>query len=263
MLFFKRILKEPAPPPVAAGKVPAVERRRMRRYVVNPQFPLKAVLSSSGRGDTASPTGQPKPTWKWEGRLINCSTAGARIQMSPANKVGARDLCSLRLMVEEFQLTIPCHISNITEEKEGVVFGLVHDITEEGTRKAYGQLLEVLALGSTLKLQIKSSEPDATGYLVEHYSSDRPARLTVWRLPAGGGVVAFEFLLKDSLVRVVAGQEVEYRDASDGRKAPPARALEIKRLFHWVVPNVAESVPEEVRRILKHHAAGDQEKAPA
>jgi len=263
MLFFKRILKEPKPAPATGRTTPPMERRRTRRFVVNPQFPLKAVLSFNGRNDTASPTGEPRPAWKWEGRLINCSEQGARIQMNPGSKVGARDLCDLQLMVEEFQLTVPCRISNIAVETGGLVFGLQHDITDEETRKAYGQLLEVLALGSALKLQIKAAEPDATGYLMEHYSSNRPARLTVWRLPAGGGMVSFEFRLKDSLVRATAGQGMEYRNATDGRTATPAKALEIKRLFQWVVPNIAETVPADVRQILKQYAAGDPEKPPA
>jgi len=254
MLFFKRILKESEAAP-ADGKAPQVERRRSRRYLVNARFPLKAVLSFSGRNDTASPTGHPRPPWKWEGRLIDCSEQGARIQMESGRKVGARDLCDLRLTVEEFNLTVPCHISNITGQGETLQFGLQHDFADDGTRKAYVQLLEVLALGSALRLESKTSKPDESGYLVEHYASDRPARLTVWRLPKDRGVVAFEFLLKDCLVRTVAGQPVEYRSATDNRPATAAKAREIKRLFQWVVPNVALEVPEDVRRILRRSSA--------
>lgn len=253
MLFFKRILNEAEPAP-DGGKVPPVERRRTRRYLVNPKFPLKAVLSFSGRNDTMSPTGQPRPAWKWEGRLVDCSEQGARIHMSDARKVSARDLCDLRLTVEEFNLTIPCRISNISGKETDLQFGLLYDYMDEAPRKAYRQLLDVLALGSALVLKSKAAKPDASGYLVEHYTSDRPARLTVWRLPKDKGVVAFEFLLMDYLVRTVAGEGVEYRNAADGRPVTPAKAQEIKRLFQWVVPNVAEAVPADVRRILRRHA---------
>lgn len=254
MLFFKRILKDSEATP-APGKAPPVERRRSRRFIVNPKFPLKAVLNFNGRNDTASPTGLPRPTWKWECRLIDCSEQGARIQMNAARKVNARDLCDLRLTVEEFQLTIPCRIAHIIGQEADLQFGLHHDLADEATRKAFGQLIEVLALGSALRLQGKTAKPDASGYLVEHYASDRPAHLTVWRLPQNQGVVGFEFLLKDSLVRVVAGEEMEYRNAATGRTVTPAKALEIKRLFQWVVPNIAEAVPADVRRILRRHAA--------
>ncbi|HWA26817.1 MAG TPA: PilZ domain-containing protein [Lacunisphaera sp.] len=254
MLFFKRILKEGQPVPIE-GKAPQVERRRTRRYAVNSKFPLKALLSFGGRNDTTSPTGHPRPAWKWEGRLVDCSEHGARIQMNPGQKVGARDLCDLRLTVEEFNLTIPCHISNITGEGEKLQFGLQHNIEDEATRKAYAQLLEVLALGSALRLESRTNKPDESGYLVENYSSDRPARLTVWRLPKDRGVVAFEFLLKDCLVRTVAGQPVEYRSARDNRPVTAAKAREIKRLFQWVVPNIAPEVAEDVRKILRRYSA--------
>src|SRR5262249_42515308 len=139
MLFFKRILKEGEAAP-ADGKSPPVERRRSRRYLVNSKFPLKAVLSFSGRNDTVSPTGHPRPAWNWEGRIVDCSGQGARIQLNSGLKVGARDLCDLKLTVEEFNLTIPCHISNITGQGETLQFGLQHDIADDETRRAYAQL---------------------------------------------------------------------------------------------------------------------------
>jgi len=64
-----------------------------------------------------------------------------------------------------------------------------------------------VALGSTLRLRTKTPKPDDSGYLVEKYASSRPSRLTVWRHPTGGMVSAFEFILKDSLVRAAVGQQ--------------------------------------------------------
>ncbi|MBI2497251.1 MAG: PilZ domain-containing protein [Opitutae bacterium] len=253
MLFFKRILKEPEP---VAKDVPRVERRSTRRFAVNPKFPLKAVLSFVGRDDTGAPMSNSRHGWHWKGRLIDCSEQGARIQMGPTLKVEARDLCDLMLTVDDFELTIPCHISNIREQAEGMVFGLKHDIESEETRQAYQQLLDVLALGSTLKLQTRSEKPDATGYLVERYASDRPSSLTVWRLPEDKSVAAFEFRLKDSLVRAAAGRGIKYlTGAADPRPAPAAKALEIQRLFNWVLPNLASTVPADVRAFLQQYAA--------
>jgi hypothetical protein len=265
MLFFKRILKEPEPPqPAPAAPVvlpptntsPPIERRRSRRYVVNPQFPIKALLSFRGHKGTASPTGEPQPVERWEGRLINCSEHGVRILMNSGQKVGVRDLCDLHLAVQEFQMTIPARISNINVEAEGLVFGLQHDDMDAETRQTYLQLIDILSLGAGLRLGLKTSTPDATGNLMECYSNkQRTARLTVWRVPATGGVASFEFLLKDSLVRGVTGQRLEFRNAADGRAATAGRAGEIRRLFQWVVPNVAETVPIEVRDILKRYCA--------
>ncbi|MDB6116196.1 MAG: PilZ domain protein, partial [Lacunisphaera sp.] len=160
MLFFKRILKEPEP----AAAAPPVERRATKRYAVNPQFPLKAVLSFVPRDDTGTPMSTSRHGWNWKGRLIDCSEQGARLQMGPTLKVAVRDLCDLILTVDDFELTVPCHIANVREEAAGVVFGLKHDMADATTLAAYGQLLEVLALGSTLKLHGKAAA-DESGYL--------------------------------------------------------------------------------------------------
>ena len=255
MLFFKRILKEPEAPP-SAPAAPQVERRSAKRYAVNPQFPVRATLSFVPRDDTGAPMSTSRHGWNWKGRLIDCSEQGARLQMGPTLKVQARDLCDLILAVDDFELTVPCHIANIREQAEGVVFGLKHDIADATTLAAYGQLLEVLALGSTLKLQGKA-ELDESGYFAEHYTSTRPARLSVWRSPAKRAVVAFEFQLKDNLVRAVLGQRMEFLTGfgAEARPAPPAKALEIQRLFNWVLPNLAPAVPEDVREFLARYAA--------
>jgi len=261
MLFFKRILKEPEkaaePPPPDAPHAPPpqVERRSSKRYVVNPQFPLKAVLSFVGRDDTGVPMSNSRHGWNWKGRLIDCSEQGARIQMGPVFKVATRDLCDLMLTVEDFELTVPCHIRNIREHADGVIFGLKHDIEDGKTLAAYDQLLEVLALGSTLKSQGKSRNPDESGWLVERFASDRPSRLTIWRHPANAAVAAFAFQLKDSLVRATYGGHLEFRTGPDARPATAAKSLEIQRLFNWVLPNLAASVPEDVREFLRRYAA--------
>lgn len=132
MLLFKRILKEPEP---AADTVPLVERRSTKRYIVNPQFPLQAVLSFIGRDDSGAPMSNSRHGWNWKGRLIDCSEQGVRIQMGPTLKVAARDLCDLKLIVDDFELTVPCHIANIRENAEGPVFELKHDIEDETTRR--------------------------------------------------------------------------------------------------------------------------------
>ena len=257
MLFFKRILKEPekAPAPASAPAAPQVERRSTKRYAVNPRFPLKAVLSFVGRDDTGVPMSNSRHGWNWKGRLLDCSEHGSRIQMGPVFKVEARDQCDLMLTVDDFELTVPCHIRNIREHADGVIFGLKHDIEDKKTLAAYDQFLEVLALGSTLKLQDKAKKPDETGWLVERYASDRPSCLTIWLHPANGAVAAFAFQLKDNLVRATYGNRLEYRTGPEARAATAAKALEIQRLFNWVLPNLANAVPEDVREFLKHYAA--------
>ena len=251
MLFFKRILKEPAP---AADTVPQVERRSAKRFAVDPQFPLKAVLSFIGRDDTGAPMSHSRHGWNWKGRLLDCSEQGARIQMGPVLKAKAGDPCDLILSLEDFELSIPCHVANIREQAAGLIFGLKYDLENEMTRNAYDQLLEILALGSALRFQRKTTKPDESGYLLEQYTSDRPSCLTIWRQPADGSVAAFAFQLKDSLVRAVAGAGTECLTGADAQPATAAKALEIRRLFAWVVLNLAPAVPEDARDFLRLYA---------
>ena len=253
MLFFKRILKEPEP----TASTPAVERRSTKRFAISPAFALKAVLSFIARDDTGAPLSNTRQGWNWKGRLIDCSEQGVRIQMGPGLKIGLGDPCDLKLTIQDFELTVPGHVTNIREQPEGMVFGLKHDIADAATQGAYRQLLEVIALGSTLKLQPKAAQSDASGYLVEVYASNRPSRLTVWRHPANESVAAFEFQLKDNLVRGAVGQSAEFLSDTGGTGSRPAsteKCLEIGRLFTWVVPNIAPAVPDDVRAFLQHYA---------
>ena len=251
MQLFNSILQEPA-----AGS-PSVERRRTQRFTINPGFPLKAVLSYVGRDDTGAPMSDSRHGWNWKGRLIDCSEEGARLQLGPGLKAVIGEACDLRLSVQDFELIVPCHVANIAEQEDGMIFGLTHAFPDEAVAAAYRQLVEVLALGATLKARAKKSEVDQSGYLVEQFANDRPARLTIWREQSSQGVVAFEFLLKENVVQAAAGQPMEYLTGTDATGAAPAtaaKALEIHRLFCWVLPNLPVEVPADVREFLQIYA---------
>jgi hypothetical protein len=260
MLFFKRILKEaPAPVPAktAVAVSPDIERRGELRYGISPDFPLKAVLSFVGRDDTGAPMSNTRHGWNWKGRLLDCSEEGARIQLGPGIRTNIGEPCDLKLSVQDFELCVPCHVTNLVEQPEGAVLGLKHAIEDGETLAGYRQLLEVVALASTLKLQSKTPKPDESGYIVEVYGGTRSSRLTVWRYPGKGAVAAFELLLKDNLVRAAAGQRVEFLADIDGTGSQPAsseKCVEIGRLFQWVVPNLPTDLPSEVRAFLRHYA---------
>lgn len=250
MLFFKRILQEPEGGRAVARK----ERRGTQRLAINPEFPLKAVLGFDRRGGTIAPMAMPGGC-EWPGRLMDCSAVGARIRLAPAALASRGDFCDLRLSLDGFKLTVPCHVTNLRVESDGVHFGLQHDFKDDAVRSAYRQLLEIVAFGGTLK-SVRKPKPDDSGYLAEQYAGAQ-SRLTVWRKKTDGEVAAFEFRLKDCLVRVARGRLVEYlsgTEAADARPATPAKAGEIQRLFNWVVPNLAAAVPADVRNFLRHYA---------
>ncbi len=237
--------------------VPAVERRSNQRFPVSPEFPLRAVLDYVGRDDTGAPLGHSKHGWHWKGRLLDCSDTGARIQLAAGLRAVVGESCTLRLSVQGFELTVPCRLTNIRDLPEGAVFGLRHDIADEEAQRDYRQLVEVMALASTLRLRTRTPKPDESGYLVERYASSRPSRLTVWRHPVDNSVSAFEFQLKDCLLRAAEEQSLEYFTGDDtgSRPATAVRCHEIHRMFQWVVPNLPEAVPADVKKFLRRFAA--------
>lgn len=257
MLFFKRILKEPAPAAPPSASTPAVERRSEQRYAINPEFPLKVVLSFVARDESGAPMSATRHGWTWKGRLIDCSEEGARMQLGPGVRMDVGEPCDLKLSVQDFELTVPCTVTNLTEEAAGAVVGLKHALEDATTLEGYRQLVDVIALGSTLKLQSRTPKPDESGYFVEVYAGTRSSRLTVWRYPGKGGIAAFEFVLKDNLVRAATGQRVEFMADIAGVGSQPAtseKCVEIGRLFQWVVPNLPADLPADLRAFLKHYA---------
>ncbi|MFI5335501.1 MAG: PilZ domain-containing protein [Opitutales bacterium] len=249
-LLFKSILKE------SSGKAVTAERRSSQRFALNPNFPLKSMLSFIARDDTGELMSNSREGWHWKGRLLDISEYGARLQLGPGLRAKVGDSCDLGLSIGEFNLSVPCHLVHLHEGDEGMVFGLRHEIDDSPTWAAYRQLIEVVALGYTLKPQATPARPDAGGYLVERFASPRPARLTLWRQAENKLLAAFEFVLKGNIVRAMAGSTPEYLTYVDGTAVHPAattRALEIHRLFQWVVPNLAPVVPDDVRGFLRNY----------
>jgi hypothetical protein len=246
--LFSRDTPEPAP----ATNV--VEKRSEQRFPLRPEFQLKSVLSVIGRDDTGAPRGGSRQNWAWKGRLVDFSGAGARMQLGPGVRVKEGDSADLILTVEDLEVKVPSRVSNVGETPEGVVVGLQHMIESDLTWELYRRLLEVVSLGSTLEEQIRAAKPDEQDYLVDLYSSSWGSRLTIWRDRKHQTVVGFEFLLHDGLVRGAVDGEVEYLSGlhvSGSQPATDTKAGELHRLFQWVVPNLAEVVPDDVREFLR------------
>jgi hypothetical protein len=259
MHFFKRVFKHPEPVNVVAPlAVVPPERRRTQRYVVNPKTPIKAVLSFIGRDETGVRLSSSRVGWDWKGHLVDFSERGASMQLGAAALAAKGDAGELKLTLRDTVLEIPCHIANVRVQAEGLIYGLQFGDIDEATRDAYRRVLDILALGIRLKPQFKKTEPDQTGYLVEQYASDCQSRLTVWRNQGDRSVAAFEFQLKDNLVRGADRYPVIYLagpNPATARRAPPARSTEIQHLFRWVVPNLAKCVPADVRDFLQRFVA--------
>ena len=251
MLFFKRILS------AATGKSASREKRRTHRYELNPAFQLKAVLSLTGRDNFGNPLkAADNKGWDWKGQLVNFSSTGVRIALPPAALAARGDDCQLRLTLERYQLVIPSRVAHLKEHRDHVVFGLELNLTDSETRQAYRQLVELVALGSSLHL-VQNARPDESGYLLEQYGGKEDALLTVWRDASQQMVTAFEFKVKEFYIRGTSKtRKLKFFVAGEDKLLRPVAATmhtEMQRLFHWIVPNLTDGVPPDVRDFLKIH----------
>jgi hypothetical protein len=251
MLFFKRILGTPQ------ADAPS-ERRGGQRYAVGAAFPMKVILNTQGRDEMGQLlNSKDESGWDWTGRLINLSVSGARMQVPSTMHSHQGDSCQLKFEIEGYQLVLPGRIAHISERRDSFIYGLQLDVSSDEHGQAFRQLVDLVALGSTLQPAKASTPDETTGYLVEQYVGEEQSRLDVWREYAGRTIVAFDFRLKEWCVRGLLDRPtLEYFvDVNDETQpAPEAQTAEIHRLFHWVVPNVATTVPADVREFLQKFA---------
>lgn len=249
MLFFKSIFKP------AKSEEPQ-DRRGARRYPISPRFPLKVVLNAVGRDEMGSPLkARDGEGWDWAGKLVNLSSTGARMQVPPTVHMTRGDACLLKFDLDGFQLVLPAHVAQIIERRDSLVYGLALDISDSESAAAYRQLLDLLALGATLKPS-SPARPDNTSYLIEQYTGEPASRLDVWRHYAGRTVAAFDFQLQDCRVRGVADRPALEYFVGDGaamQAATREQTEEMQRLFHWVVANLSTDVPADVRDFLQKY----------
>lgn len=248
MPFFKRIL--------AVRKTPAAsaERRVSARYAVSRDFPIQSVLNIAGRdGQGQMQRPDDREGWDWPGRLIDLSVSGSRLEVPLTVSVHRGDAGCLNLDVQGYKLAIPCRVAHVSDHGDSFMLGLELDLKAGSTDTAYRQLVELVALGSSLRL-VKPLQDDKSGYLTEQYVGEPASRLCLWRDRESGELAAFEFLLKDCFVRGTAGSDVlecfAGKSTVAGRVVPAAQGDEIRRLYQWVVLNLASSVPPDARAFL-------------
>jgi hypothetical protein len=252
MLFFKRILD------VKKAEAPT-DRRGNSRYSVLPDFPVKTVVNIVGRDDTGQPLkSRDGQGTDWVGKLVNVSSSGARVQLPRTISAVRGDPCLLKIDIQGFELAVPGKIAHIAERRDSLVFGLALNLEESPAQLAFRQLVELIALGATLK-QVRPPQADGSGYIVEQYAGEPASRLTIWRRLVGREVAAFEFQLKDCAVRGLEGRNgldcFAGPDTSAAQPVKGTREDEIQRLYQWVVLNLAPAVPGDVREFLQKHAA--------
>ncbi len=250
MLFFERILN------AATGSKASREKRRQSRYALNPAFPLRAVLCLTGRDTFGNPLkASDDKGWDWKGQLVNFSSTGVQMALPPAALAARGDDCQLKLTLERYQLVIPSRVAHLKEHRDHVMFGLELNLTESETRRAYRQLVDLVAIGASFKLN-KSESTDDSGYRVELYGGrEAKAMLTVWRDSAKQMVSAFELKVMEFYIRGTSkNRKLKYfcRGAENKlNPVPIAQHAEMQRLFRWILPNLTTAVPADVQDFMK------------
>ncbi len=250
MLLFERILNFKGAP---ASK----EQRRAARYAIGPAFPIKAVLNLMGRDELGEPLASSDGQgWDWTGKLVALSATGASMQLPPATVARRGDFCRLTLTVAGYQLKLPCRVAHAGAIKEVVLFGLQFDFTTQPVPPGYQQLLEVIALGASLKPdKTAQADADISGYITEHYRGDYGARLTAWRKETGGGVQWFEYHFAEYRIRGRLGsRDLEFATGGTSKAGQPVASTdveEIRILLRWIIPNIPRTVPADVRDLLQ------------
>jgi hypothetical protein len=205
---------------------------------------------------TGAPVSNSRHGWNWKGTLVDCSEQGLRVRLGPGVRTEVGETCEVRLSGADYELRLSCVLSNLSEDKEGVWFGLQLEFADPQNWQAYCRVLEIAARSAALQPEGRSDRPDESGYIVERFASDRTSSLTVWRHPDDGEVSAFELVMRDWTARAATGQVAEYFSNNEGgsRPASSAHTLEIHRWFQWAAGNLPPAVPADVRAFVRGFA---------
>jgi|SRR6478609_1356350 len=242
------------------------DKRKAQRYYVGAAFPLKARIvlpDSDGAGRN------------WGGALFNMSGEGLSLQLPPATVARRGEEISVTLSLEGHELKLPCKVAHFRVQNSTAYCGLALAFPDQALRKSYLQLLEAVALGSTLApVAGTTGAHNRPGLRAERYKSARPALLTAWR-EANGELACFELVLRDHCLRGEAKRPALeiFSNQAEGEKAAwsaPSFAFskgvengELRQLFRWVALNTSRTVPTDLREMMRFFAhARDDWKAP-
>jgi len=260
VLFFKKILnfsKEEAPPS---------DLRQAPRHTVGQTFPFKAVVNLAPHDAEGTPIPNAKGGQDWAGRLTNISSTGANIQLHAAAAAIRGESCVFKLSLDSYLLEIPSVIAHFRCYPQYALCGFSFVFPDFNTQKAYLQILEPVAIGSSLTpVDEKLVKQDATGLRKDEFTGHAGTVLTVWRQIANSEIHGFDLRLSAYGVRWSEGMaELDtygftQAPAPSPKKSPPppvfhkltdAQQEEVRWLFCLAVPNLAKAVPADVRKFL-------------
>lgn len=246
VLLFRRIFD------FQKAEVPRVEQRLNRRYTPGRTFLLRAELRTP-RGWQAAP-------------IRNLSATGLALAAGNGAMPAPGGTADLRVSLGEHVLNLMARAAHARPENDDTVCGFELLFADFALQKAWLQLLQPVALGGTLAAVdpalVRQNEPE---FIKQVYSGEADSVLSVWLArTAGTPLHSFEFRTRDFFVR--AGEparrmEVFFREEQeDTRKGRITRPVfdvagdaseEVRQLFRWVVPNIPDTIPDDIRTFLR------------
>ncbi|MES1167616.1 MAG: PilZ domain-containing protein, partial [Oleiharenicola lentus] len=234
------------------------DKRKTKRFYVGPAFPLKATIvlpDTDTTGRKSKGGDKPDAGRNWGGSLFNMSNVGLSLQLPPAAVAIRGEKTTVTLSLDGHELKLPCTIVHFRVQNATAYCGLTLDDSTLTQSKAYLQLLEAVALGSTLAPVEGGLTHDRPGLRSERYKAVRPAILTAWRDEEKGELAGFELVLGDHCLHgeakhpaleifssKVTGKNTAWSapgfGVSDG-----VENEELRKLFRWIALNLSRTVP--------------------
>lgn len=231
-----------------------VEQRLNRRYVPGKLFPLRAYLRGGVREVPA--------------RIHDLSTKGLALVVDAAHAPGAGQEVALRLKLDAHELDLRGKVAHVKPGLGGVRCGIGLIFDDFALLKPYLQLLQPVALASTLEpidqARVQQNEPQ---FIKQVFRGEGDSVLSLWLAKSAGTPLhSFEFRMHGYFVRADAATAVleVFRENTEtthkGKLTTPEldatsdAADEIRQLFRWAVPNLPATIPDDARVFLQRMA---------
>ncbi len=229
------------------------DKRRTARYAVGDGFPFKVKLTLFPKGGASDAKGK-----DWSATPVEFSATGASVQLSMAAVAYQRETCRLKFALRDYQLEIPATINHFRCAAQYSLCGITFNLSNPELKKAYQQILEPIIIGNSLPPA--NAVQDVPGRHKDKFGGGAAAELTVLRTAPGGQITGFDLRMHQYMVRWAEGSpELELftlnvgSSAASAGRAPRADLQydEIRRLFSFTIPNLAESIPADVRKFFR------------
>jgi hypothetical protein len=231
-----------------------LEHRLNARYTPGAAFPLQAKLGVAEHD--------------WPAKVQNISGNGIGLLVGRDATVAVGQSARVRLLLKDYQFEVEGRLTHVKPQARGIYCGAALVFDDFIVQKAYLQLLQPIAIGQSLRPvaadRIIQNEPQ---FIKQVYRGESDCVLTVWlAMTMGTPLHSFEFRMHDYFCRAkmeTGVLEAYQLEATESHKAKLTNPVfdrtgglqdEIRQLFRWIVPNLSQSVPDDIRAGLQGFA---------